>query len=681
MLLALVAIGIIGSPTTSTAQKSNQDGKEFRYLIDEFADVKVMRYQVPGWEGLSLDQKAYIYYLSEAAKSGRDIFWDQNYKYNLTIRRTLENILNTYSGKRNTEDWDKFILYAKRVFFSNGIHHHYAENKILPEFSKEYFNDLINKSDQKGFPVDRGESVKDFASRIGKIILDASIAPMKQETDKDKDIIANSSVNFYENLTRKEVDEYYGKMKSPDPERPWSIGINSKLKKEKGRIEEITYTEKGMYGKAISEIISWLEKANSVAENDVQRNYTKLLIDYYKTGDLQTWDDYNVAWVQDNESIVDYINGFIENYGDPLGMKSTWESVVNFKDVEATKRTEIISENAQWFEDNSPIDPRFKKKEVKGVSAKVINAVMLGGDCYPTPPIGINLPNADWIRKEYGSKSVTIANISSAYEKAALESPKGALQEFAENQEEINRSIKYGGLAGDLHTDLHECLGHGSGQLLPGISPNALADNSSSLEEARADLFALYYILDPKMEEIGLVPSKEVGMAEYDAYIRNGLMVQYARIEFGKDVNQAHMQARKLISTYAYERGMEAKVIEKVVRNNKTYFRINDHQALRKIFGELLATIQTIKSTGDYDAGKKLIDTYAVKIDPRIHREVLERYKELNIKPYGGFVNPEITPITNNRGQVIDYQVSYPDDFLKQQLEYGKKYSFLPHIN
>ena len=681
MLLALVAIGIIGSPTTSTAQKSNQDGKEFRYLIDEFADVKVMRYQVPGWEGLSLDQKAYIYYLSEAAKSGRDIFWDQNYKYNLTIRRTLENILNTYSGKRNTEDWNKFILYAKRVFFSNGIHHHYAENKILPEFSKEYFNDLINKSDQKGFPVDRGESVKDFASRIGKIILDASIAPMKQETDKDKDIIANSSVNFYENLTRKEVDEYYGKMKSPDPERPWSIGINSKLKKEKGRIEEITYTEKGMYGKAISEIISWLEKANSVAENDVQRNYTKLLIDYYKTGDLQTWDDYNVAWVQDNESIVDYINGFIENYGDPLGMKSTWESVVNFKDVEATKRTEIISENAQWFEDNSPIDPRFKKKEVKGVSAKVINAVMLGGDCYPTPPIGINLPNADWIRKEYGSKSVTIANISSAYEKAALESPKGALQEFAENQEEINRSIKYGGLAGDLHTDLHECLGHGSGQLLPGTSPSALADNSSSLEEARADLFALYYILDPKMEEIGLVPSKEVGMAEYDAYIRNGLMVQYARIEFGKDVNQAHMQARKLISTYAYERGMEAKVIEKVVRNNKTYFRINDHQALRKIFGELLATIQTIKSTGDYDAGKKLIDTYAVKIDPRIHREVLERYKELNIKPYGGFVNPEITPITNNRGQVIDYQVSYPDDFLKQQLEYGKKYSFLPHIN
>ncbi|MDD3725164.1 MAG: dihydrofolate reductase [Bacteroidales bacterium] len=681
MILTSIALSLMLSPEITKAQKSQNPDQGFKYLIDEFADIKVMRYQVHGWEELTLQQKEYLYYLSEAAKCGRDILWDQNYKYNLTVRRTLENILSTYSGKKRGEQWDKFVLYTKRVFFSNGIHHHYAEDKIMPEFTKAYFGELIAKSNQKGFPTLKGEAIKAFKPRVEDIIFNPNIAPLRKETDKQKDIIANSSVNFYENLTRAEVENYYSKIQSPNPQRPWSIGINSKIIKENGEIKEKIYSLNGMYKEAIKEIVYWLEKANKVAENDVQKEYTKLLIEYYRTGDLQTWDDYNVAWAKDTQSQIDFVNGFIENYGDPLGMKSTWEAVVNFKDLEATKRTEIISENAQWFEDNSPVDPNYKKKEVKGVSAKVINAVMLGGDCYPTPPIGINLPNADWIRKEYGSKSVTIANLSSAYDKAALESPKGALQEFAFDELEIDRAKKYGALAGDLHTDLHECLGHGSGQLLEGTSPGALADYSSSLEEARADLFALYYVMDPIMVELGLIPSQEVGMAEYDSYIRNGLLVQYARIEFGKTVTQAHMQARKLISTFAYERGKGDNVIEKIQKGGKTYFKINDHNRLRDIFGELLAMIQEIKSTGNYDKGKELIETYAVNIDPVLHQEILDRYKKLNLKPYGGFVNPEITPIANKEGKVIDYKVSYPTDFLLQHLKYGKNYSFLPHVN
>lgn len=680
MFTAMVAC-LFAATDNVKAQKERKEEKEFKYVIDEFADVKVMRYQVPAWDKLTLKQQEYLYYLSEAAKCGRDIFWDQNYKYNLTIRKTIENIFSSYKGKRQGKDWDDFVVYSKRVFFSNGIHHHYAEDKIMPLFSKKYFESLIKESSLNGFPTNKGENIKDFTLRVSDLILNPNIASKRKETDKGKDIIANSAVNFYEGVTREEVENFYKSKENEDKKRPISIGLNSKVVKEGNTTVEKVYKVDGMYSKAIKEIVYWLDKANQVAENDNQKKYTSLLIEYYKTGDLKTWDDYNILWASDVTSQCDYVNGFIEDYNDPLGMKATWESVVNFKDMEATKRTELISSNAQWFEDNSPVSPEYKKKEVKGVSAKVINAVMLGGDCFPTPPIGINLPNADWIRKEYGSKSVTIANLSSAYDKAALESPKGALQEFAATEEEIELAKKYGSLASDLHTDLHECLGHGSGQLLPGTSSSALADYSSALEEARADLFALYYIMDPYLVEIGLIPSLEVGQTEYDSYIRNGLLGQYARIEFGKTVTQAHMQDRKLISTYTYERGKESGAIVKFQRDGKTYYQIKDYKAVREIFGELLAKIQDIKSRGDYEAGKELIEKYAVHIDPVLHQEILDRYRKLNIKPYGGFVNPEITPIANKEGKIIKYEISYPNDFLKQQLQYGKNYSFLPVIN
>ena len=680
MFTALLAC-LTSLTTDVKAQKNNEKETQFKYVIDEFADIKVMRYQIPGWEELSLSQQEYLYYLSEAAKCGRDILWDQNYKYNLTVRRTLENILSSFKDKRETKDWAEFEVYAKRVFFSNGIHHHYSEDKIMPTFSKDYFKSLIKASSPNAFPTNKGEKIDQFAARITDIIFNPKVAPVRKETDKTKDIVANSAVNFYQGVTREEAENFYNNQVSPDENRPLSHGLNSKLIKKDGKIYEETYKVGGLYTQAIEEILHWLEKAEKVAENDKQREYIRLLIQYYKTGSLKTWDDYNVAWASDIESQCDFVNGFIENYTDPLGMKSSWESVVNFKDIEATKRTETISSNAQWFEDHSPVAQEYKKKEVKGVSAKVINAVMLGGDCYPTPPIGINLPNADWIRKEYGSKSVTIANLSSAYDLASLESPKGALQEFAASEQEIELAKKYSSLSGDLHTDMHECLGHGSGQLLPGTSPSALADYSSSLEEARADLFALYYMMDPYMIEIGLIPDLGVGKAAYDSYLRNGLLTQYARIEFGKTVNQAHMQARKLISTYTFERGQEAGAVVKFQKNGKTYFQIKDHEAVRKIFGELLATLQDIKSKGDYQAGKDLIEKYAVKIDPVLHQEIIDRYKKLNIKPYGGFVNPEITPIANKDGEIIKYQLTYPKDFLKQHLQYGKNYSFLPTLN
>lgn len=680
MFTALLAC-LTSLTTDVKAQKNNEKETEFKYVIDEFADIKVMRYQIPGWEELSLSQQEYLYYLSEAAKCGRDILWDQNYKYNLTVRRTLENILSSFKDKRETKEWAEFEVYAKRVFFSNGIHHHYSEDKIMPTFSKDYFKSLIKASSPNAFPTNKGEKIDQFAARITDIIFNPKVAPVRKETDKTKDIVANSAVNFYEGVTREEAENFYNNQVSPDENRPLSHGLNSKLIKKDGKIYEETYKVGGLYTQAIEEILHWLEKAEKVAENDKQREYISLLIQYYKTGDLKTWDDYNVAWASDIESQCDFVNGFIENYTDPLGMKSSWEAVVNFKDIEATKRTEVISSNAQWFEDHSPVAQEYKKKEVKGVSAKVINAVMLGGDCYPTPPIGINLPNADWIRKEYGSKSVTIANLSSAYDLASLESPKGALQEFAASEQEIELAKKYSSLSGDLHTDMHECLGHGSGQLLPGTSPSALADYSSSLEEARADLFALYYMMDPYMIEIGLIPELGVGKAAYDSYLRNGLLTQYARIEFGKTVNQAHMQARKLISTYTFERGQEAGAVVKFQKNGKTYFQIKDHETVRKIFGELLATLQDIKSKGDYQAGKDLIEKYAVKIDPVLHQEIIDRYTKLNIKPYGGFVNPDITPVANKEGKIIKYQLTYPKDFLKQHLQYGKHYSFLPTLN
>ena len=671
----IMILGIAGLLTACGSSDKEAQNGEFKYLVDEFADLKVMRYQIPGWEELTLQQKEYIYYLGEAAKCGRDILADQNFKYNLTVRKTLEAILNSYKGDTKCADYQNFVVYSKRVFFSNGIHHHYAEDKMFPEISQEYFAQLVKNSDPKLLPLAEGESVDDFLNFITPVIFDKDLYAMRRSSEED--IIQNSCVNFYKgNINKGEVEAFYDAQRKPNDDQPISYGLNSKLVKENGKLHEEVYKADGLYGKAIEKIIYWLKKANEVAENDSQRNYTNLLIDYYTTGCLKTWDEYNIAWVEDSISNIDFVNGFIEDYNDPMGMKATWEAIVDYKDMEATKRSEIISANAQWFEDNSPVDPRFKKKECKGVSAKGIIVTTLAGDCFPAPPIGINLPNADWIRKEHGSKSVTITNLMDAYDKAANESPKSVLAEFAYSQDEIDLCKKYSGMADVLHTDLHECLGHGSGQLLPTTPQNALKEYSSALEEARADLFGLYYCADPKMVELGILPNMECYKAQYYDFIRNGLMSQLARIELGKDITEAHMQDRALISWWCYEKGLKDNVIEKMVRDGKTYFVINDFDKLRGLFGDLLAEIQRVKSEGDYEAGKNLIETYAVKIDPELHKEVKERYNALGLKPYGGFINPDIVPVMKD-GKVVDYQVNYPCDFLKQHLDYGKNYSFV----
>ena len=671
----IMILGIAGLLTACNSSDKEAQNGEFKYLVDEFADLKVMRYQIPGWDELTLQQKEYIYYLGEAAKCGRDILADQNFKYNLTVRKTLEAILNSYKGDTKCADYQNFVVYAKRVFFSNGIHHHYAEDKMFPEISEEYFAQLVKKSDQKLLPLAEGESVDDFLTFITPVIFDKDLYAMRRSSEED--IIQNSCVNFYKgNINKGEVEAFYDAQRKPNDPEPISYGLNSKLVKENGKLHEEVYKVDGLYGKAIEQIIYWLKKANEVAENDSQRNYTNLLIDYYTTGCLKTWDEYNIAWVEDSISNIDFVNGFIEDYNDPMGMKATWEAIVDYKDMEATKRSEIISANAQWFEDNSPVDPRFKKKECKGVSAKGIIVTTLAGDCFPAPPIGINLPNADWIRKEHGSKSVTITNLMDAYDKAANESPKSVLAEFAYSQDEIDLCKKYSGIADVLHTDLHECLGHGSGQLLPTTPQNALKEYSSALEEARADLFGLYYCADPKMVELGILPNMECYKAQYYDFIRNGLMSQLARIELGKNITESHMQDRALISWWCYEKGLKDNVIEKKVRDGKTYFVINDFDKLRGLFGDLLAEIQRVKSEGDYEAGKNLIETYAVKIDPELHKEVKERYNALGLKPYGGFINPDIVPVMKD-GKVVDYQVNYPCDFLKQHLDYGKNYSFV----
>ena len=673
--MCLGIVGLLTACAPSDNKKAQTKKEEFKYLVDEFADLKVMRYQIPEWDQLTLQQKAYIYYLGEAAKCGRDILADQNFKYNLTVRKTIEAILNSYKGDKQSADYQNFVVYAKRVFFSNGIHHHYAEDKFFPEISQEYFAQLVKNSDEKLLPLAEGESVDAFLDFITPVIFDKDLYAMRRSGEED--IIQNSCVNFYEgNINKGEVEKFYNAQRKKNDPQPISYGLNSKLVKENGKLHEEVYKVDGMYGKAIEQIIYWLNKANEVAENDSQRNYTNLLIDYYTTGNLKTWDEYNIAWVNDSISNIDFVNGFIEDYNDPMGMKATWEAIVDFKDMEATKRSEIISANAQWFEDNSPVDARFKKKECKGVSAKGIIVTTLAGDCFPAPPIGINLPNADWIRKDYGSKSVTITNLMDAYEKAANESPKSALAEFAYSQEEIDLCKEYGGIADVLHTDLHECLGHGSGQLLPTTQPNALKEYSSALEESRADLFGLYYCADPKMVELGILPNMDCYKAEYASFIRNGLMGQLARIELGKNITEAHMQDRALISWWCYEQGMKDNVIEKKVRDGKTYFVINDYEKLRGLFGKLLAEIQRIKSEGDYEEGKRLIETYAVKIDPELHKEVKERYDALGLKPYGGFINPDIVPVIKN-GKVVDYQINYPTDFLQQHLDYGKNYSFV----
>ena len=638
---------------------------DFKYLVDEFADLKIMRYKVPGWNELTLQQKEYVYHLAEAAKYGRDIIWMQNCKDNLAVRKVVENIIANYKGDRECADYKAFETYAKRLFFSNGIHHHYAEDKFFPECSQEYFASLMTAV---GCDAE--------CEALLPVIYDPAIYPARKVMD-GSDIVAESAVNFYEGVTRAEVEALYASMIDPEDKTPVSYGLNSRVVKgEDGVVREEVYKVGGLYGPALEKIIAELEKAAQVAENETQKAYTADLIEYYRTGDLKLWDKYNVQWVKDTLGTIDFVNGFVEDYNDPLGRKATWEGLVNFKDNEASKRTELISDNAQWFEDNSPVDARFKKSQVKGVTAKVINVAVLAGDCYPAAPIGINLPNADWIRREHGSKSVTIANLTSAYDMAAQESPKSMLSEFAWSEDEIAMAKKYSALTDDLHTDLHECLGHGSGQLLPTTSPNALGEYSSALEETRADLFGLYYLADPKLVELGILPDMEAYKAQYSSYIRNGIFTQFTRVELGKKNMEAHMQNRKLIADWCYEKGLENNVIEKKVRDGKTYFVVNDFEALRGLFGELLAEVQRIKSEGDYEAGKALVETYAVNIDPELHKEVKERYAALNLRPYGGFLNPEIVPVVKD-GEVVDYEIRYAENFIDQMMEYGQKYATL----
>ncbi|MBN1187571.1 MAG: dihydrofolate reductase [Bacteroidales bacterium] len=675
----MLGIGLLtGCKSNKSEPTANEQNDDFQFFVEKFADIKIMRYQVPGFEELTLQQKKLIYYLSEAALAGRDIIFDQCGKYNLAIRRTLEAIYETYSGDRNTDDFKNFEIYLKRVWFSNGIYHHYSSDKFTPGFSKEYFSQLIEKTDSTKLPVTNSQSVKALMDIILPVIFDPEVLPKRVCSDTKVDIVKNSAVNFYENVTEKEAVDFYEKMKDPNDSTPISYGLNSKLVKENGKLVEKIYALNGMYGQAIEKINYWLEKAAGVAENDQQKAVIQKLIEYYKTGDLKTFDDYSVLWVEDLDSRIDFVNGFIENYEDPLSLKATWEGLVNFKDIEATKRTEIISSNAQWFEDHSPIEDRFKKKEVKGVSAKVITAAILAGDCYPSTPIGINLPNADWIRKDYGSKSVTIENITFAYDQVSLKS--GFLEEFASGPEEIELIRKYGSLTDNLHTDLHECLGHGSGQLLPGVSGDALKNYASPLEEMRADLFGLYYLMDDKLIELGLVPDKEAPKAEYLSYIRNGLMTQLVRIEEGKDVEQAHMRCRQTISRWCYEKGKADNVIEEFKKDGKTYYKINDFEKLRSLFSELLQEVQRIKSEGDYEAGKNLIETYGITFDRDLHKEVLARYKKLDLAPYGGFLNPKYELVEKD-GEIIDVKISYPDNYPEQMIYYSKEYSFLPTWN
>ncbi|MBI5809484.1 MAG: dihydrofolate reductase [Ignavibacteriales bacterium] len=676
-IFLLIFLGFIMSCSTEKEQVIPDD---FKFYTESFADLRIQRYYVPGFDDLTLQQKELVYYLYEAALAGRDIIYDQNFKHNLYIRRSLEAIVNTYNGDRNTPDFQKFMTYVKRVWFSNGIHHHYSNKKILPEFSKEYFHELVANSDEYKFPLQNDEHIDDLLKKLDSLIFDPKVAEMKVNQADGVDLIKTSAVNFYEDVTQKEVEDYYKKITDPNDPHPISYGLNSKMLKKDGQIIERQWTTKKMYAPAIRKIVYWLEKAVEVAENDQQKKALQLLIEYYQTGDLKKWDEYNIEWVKDTNSVVDVVNGFIETYNDPLSYRATFESVVSIKDKEATKRIEAISKNAQWFEDNSPLMQEHKKKNVKGVSAKVITAVIESGDCSPSTPIGINLPNSNWIRKEHGSKSVNIGNIVYSYNKFSETS--GVLQEFAYSKEEIERDKKFGALADDLHTDMHEVIGHASGQINPGVAEphQTLKNYYSTLEEARADLVALYYLLDEKLIDIGVMPSLEVGKAAYDDYIRNGLMVQLARVKLGENIEEAHMRNRQLVAKWAFEKGAKENVIEKKQRDGKTYFVVNDYNKLRKLFGELLREIQRIKSEGDFNAGRNLVENYGVKVDPVLHKEVLERYQKLNIAPYAGFIQPKLVPIKQGE-KIIDVKIEYPEDFTKQMLEYAEKYSLLNTYN
>ncbi len=663
------------SSCKNSTQPAVEVKDDFKYFVEQFDDIRVLRYRLPDFEKLTPRQKAYAYYLSQAALAGRDILWDQNFRYNLKIRKTIEAIILSYSGDKDSDEYKNFLIYAKKVFFANGIHHHYSSDKFRPAFSSDYFATLVENSDNRKLPLLKGETTRHLIDMLTPVMFDERLFARKVELGTGTDIVASSASNFYEGVTQAEVEEFYkGKIDQDDP-HPVSIGLNSKVAMINGKITEEVYKSVGLYGEAIDKIIFWLEKAINVAETDTQRKELSYLVEYYKTGDLKTWDEYNVVWAKDTDPMVDYINGFIETYEDPLGMKATWEAIVDYTDMEATKRTKIITENAQWFEDNSPIQPQYKKKSVTGVAAKVVNIAMLGGDCYPSSPIGINLPNADWIRKEVGSKSVTLGNITAAYDISSQGN--GFLEEFAADQSEIDRIKKYGVIADALHTDLHECVGHASGKLAEGTDPNALKNYASSLEEARADLFALYYIMDKKILELGLLPDEDAAKAAYDAYIRNGLLTQIVRIKPGKDIEEAHMRNRAAICHWVYEKGKAENVIEFFRRDGKTYVKINDYQKLRNLFGEMLREIQRIKSEGDFEAGKRLIEEYGVKVDPRLHTEILERYEKLKLAPYSGFINPILSPVYGKDSTITDVNIEYTNDYLGQMLYYGLNYSYL----
>jgi len=652
---------------------------DFKYSVDKFADIEILRYRVPDFENLSLKQKELLYYLNQAALEGRDILYDQNNKYNLCIRRTLEAIYLNYPEDKNSPDFQRMTTYLKRVWMGNGIHHHYSEDKFVPEFSEKFFMDAVRSIDPATLPLLPGERPNDLINKLLPIIFDPTIYPKRTNQADGVDLIQTSGNNYYSGVTQKEVEDFYGKMKNPKDSTPVSFGLNSKLVKVNGNLVEETYKVGALYSAAIVKIVGWLEKAATVAENDKQKDVINTLIEFYKTGNLKTYDQYSIKWVEDLASDVDFVNGFTETYGDPLGMKGSWESIVDFKNTEATKRTEIISSNAQWFEDHSPIDPRFKKEKVKGVSAKVITVTMLAGDCYPATPIGINLPNSNWIRHEYGSKSVTIENITEAYDQASLGN--GFTEEFMWSEVERERAKKFASMTNNLHTDLHECLGHGSGKLLPGVDPDALKAYGSTIEEARADLFGLYYMGDPKIVELGLLPDKEAYKAEYYSYIMNGLMTQLTRIEPGKNIEESHMRNRQLIAAWAYEKGKADHVIVMKKRDGKTYVIVNDYVKLRQLFGQLLAEIQKIKSTGDFEGGKNLVERYGVKVDQTLLTEVLERYKKLNLAPYRGFVNPVYTLVKNSNGEITDVSISYDENYVNQNLRYSKEYSSLPTFN
>ena len=641
------------------------------WVIDRFDDIKVLRYEVPGFEKLPLQQKTLIYYLAQAAKCGRDILFDQNFKYNLTVRRALEAIYTKYEGDRTEANFVAMEKYLKKVWFANGIHHHYSNDKFRAEFSREWFEKAVdNYVDQQTLSIEK--------SLLLDIIFDPALYAIRLNQTDGVDMVTESACNYYEGVTMKQVEKFYADMVDEKDPTPISYGLNSKLTvDEKGNLVEKVWMLGGMYSAAIEQIVFWLEKAAQVAE-EPQKSIINALINYYRTGNLREFDRYNILWVGDNESNVDFVNGFIEDYGDPLGRKASWESTVNFIDSTACRRTQILSSNAQWFEDNAPIDPKFRKKEVKGVSAKVITVAMLGGDCYPATPIGINLPNADWIRKEYGSKSVTIDNITYAYDKAAQGN--GFQEEFVLRQEDRERMKQYGKLADDLHTDLHECLGHGSGQLAAGVKGGELKSYTSTLEETRADLFGLYYLGDEKMIEIGLIPSLDVAKAQYADYIMNGMMTQLSRVELGKNVEESHMRNRKLIAEWCYQKGKKDNVIEIIKQDGKSYVVVNDFDALRSLFGELLREVQRIKSTGDYEAGRRLVEDYAVKVDPTLHAEVLERYNKLGLEPYSGFVNPDYELVEKD-GEIVDVKLVYRYNYIEQMMEYSTKWSFLPSIN